>query len=187
MCWLIFAHAAVGVCARPSSRSRARRARRSGEGAGGSRRGGQPPFLVVAGEAVAEAPGLGAGLDDVGLVGEPVDDGLGEPGVGEHLGPLAEGEVGGHDQRAAFVALGDDLEDDFGGALGQRQVAEFVEDDEFGARVAADDACELSSRLGLLQLVGQAGERREAHAPSLLAGADGERDREVRLAAAASP
>jgi hypothetical protein len=55
-------------------------------------------------------------------MGEPVDDRLGEPWIGEHLGPLAEGQVGGHDQRAAFVALGDDLEDELGGALGQRQV-----------------------------------------------------------------
>ena len=45
-------------------------------------------------------------------VGEAIDDGLREPGVGEHLCPLAEGQVGGHDQRAAFVAFGEDLEDE---------------------------------------------------------------------------
>ena len=50
-------------------------------------------------EAVVEAPGLGAGVDDVGAVGESVDDGLGEAGVGEHLRPFAEGQVGGDDQR----------------------------------------------------------------------------------------
>jgi hypothetical protein len=75
---------------------------------------------------VAEAPGLGAGVDDVRAVGEAVDDGLREPGVGEDLRPLAEREVGGDDQRAAFVALAEDLEDEFGGAVGQREVAEFV-------------------------------------------------------------
>jgi hypothetical protein len=48
-------------------------------------------------EAVAEAPGLGAGIDDVRAVGETVNDGLREPGVGEDLGPLAEREVGGDD------------------------------------------------------------------------------------------
>ena len=76
---------------------------------------------------MAEAPGLGAGVDDVGLVGEAVDDGLGEPGVGEDLGPVAEGEVGRDDKAAAFVAFGEDLEDEFGGAVGQREVAQFVE------------------------------------------------------------
>jgi len=35
------------------------------------------------GEAVAEAPGLVAGLDDVRAVGEPIDDGLGESGSGK--------------------------------------------------------------------------------------------------------
>ena len=76
---------------------------------------------------MAEAPGLGAGVDDVRAVGEAVDDGLGEAGVGEDLGPLAERQVGGDDQAAAFVAFGEDLEDEFGGAVGQREVAEFVD------------------------------------------------------------
>jgi hypothetical protein len=56
--------------------------------------------------------------DGVRPVGEAVNDGLREARVGEDLGPLAEGEVGGEDQRAAF-----DLEDEFGGAVGQRTVA----------------------------------------------------------------
>jgi hypothetical protein len=66
---------------------------------------------------VTEAPGLVAGVDDVRAVGEPVNDRLGEPGVGEHLGPLAERRVGGHDQTAALVALGEDLEHQLGGTV----------------------------------------------------------------------
>ena len=46
--------------------------------------------LLGAGESVAKAPGFGAAVDDVRFVGEPVDDGFGEPGVGEHFGPVAE-------------------------------------------------------------------------------------------------
>jgi len=76
---------------------------------------------------VFEAPGFAAGVDDVGAVGEPVDDGFGEAGVGKDFRPFAEGEVGGHDQAAAFVAFGEDLEDEFGGSVGQGEVAEFVE------------------------------------------------------------
>ena len=94
---------------------------------------------------MAEAPGLGAGVDDVRAVGEAVNDGLGEAGVGEDLGPFAEGQVGGDDQRAAFVALGEDLEDELGGAVGQREVAELVNDDELGAGVAGNDAGELAA------------------------------------------
>src|SRR5438477_73632 len=53
-----------------------------------------------------------------------------------------------------------------------------------GPGAAADDAGELAPRLGFLQLVGEAGEGGEADAPALLAGADREADREVRLAGA---
>ena len=97
-----------------------RRAPRGESGSGDSRVRGPPVgvkvFSCAGVEAVAEAPGFGAGVDDVGAVGETVDDGFGHPGVGEYLGPLAEREVGGHDQRPAFVALRENLEDEFGGA-----------------------------------------------------------------------
>ena len=63
---------------------------------------------------MAEAPGLVAGVDDVRAVRQAVDDGFGQASVGEDLGPLAEGQVGGDDQRAALVALGKDLEDELG-------------------------------------------------------------------------
>ena len=158
--------------------------RRSGDDRGASGSGGSVSFLCVALQAVAEAPGLVAGVDDVGAVGEPVDDGFCEPGVGEDLGPFAEREVGGDDHRGALVAFGDDLEDEFGCAFGEREVAELVEDDEFGAGVACDDAAELAAGFGGLELVGERGERGEADAASLLAGEDGERDREVCLAGA---
>jgi FRG domain len=123
-------------------------------------------------ELMAEAPGLGAGVDDVGAVGEPVDDGFGQPPVGEHLGPLAEGQVGCADEARPLVALGDHLEDELGGALGQGQVAKLIEHHELGAAVAADHARQLASRSGLLQLVAERGERGEAHPPPLPAGAD---------------
>ena len=73
---------------------------------------------------------------------------------------------------AAFVAFGEDLEDELGGAVGQREVAELVKDDELGAGVAADDAGELAAALGFLEFVGEAGERGEADAAALVAGAD---------------
>src|ERR671918_862089 len=124
----------------------------SGEGLAGASCGGGSGSLLGAGEAVAEALGLGAGVDDVSAMGEAIDDGLGESGVGEHLGPLSERQVGGDDQRAALVAFGEHLEDQFGGAIGECEVAQLVQDDELGAGVAADDAGELAAALGLLEL-----------------------------------
>src|SRR3954466_5032441 len=119
---------------------------------------------VLAGEAVAEAPGLVAGVDDVRAVGESVDDGFGEAGGVEDLGPFAEREVGGDDQRAAFVAFGEDLEDELGGAGGQGEIAELVQDDELGSGVACDDAGELAAAFGFLEFVGEGGEGGEADA-----------------------
>ena len=60
-------------------------------------------------------------------VGEAVDDGLREPGVGEHLCPFAEREVRGEDQRPAFVAFGEDLKDELGGTVGQREIAKLIQ------------------------------------------------------------
>jgi hypothetical protein len=145
--------------------------------------GGGPGALAL--EAVTEAPGLGAGVDDVRAVREAIDDGLREPRIGEDLGPFAEGQVGGDDQAAAFVALGEDLEDELGGAVGQREVAELVDDDELGAGVTGNDAGELAAALGFLEFVGEPGEGGEADAAALLAGADRQGGREHRLAGAA--
>ena len=83
------------------------------------------------------------------------------------------------------MAFGEDLEDELGGAVGQAEIAQFIKDNELGAGVAGDDTGELAAAFGFLELVGEAGEGGEAHAPSGLAGADRERGGEVGLAGAA--
>ena len=112
--------------------------------AGGSREG-TASLLVAAFEAVAEAPAVGAGVDDVRAVGDPVNDGFRHPRVGEHLRPFSERQVGRDDQRSAFVALGDDLEHELGGTLRQRQISQLVEDHDLGPGVAANDPGELAA------------------------------------------
>ena len=92
--------------------------------------------LAVGVEAVAG----GAGLDDVGVVGDAVDDGGGEAGVGEGFGPFAEWGVGGDSDCGAFFSFGEDLEEQFGGVLVEAHVAEFVDGEEVVAAVAGDDA-----------------------------------------------
>ena len=53
--------------------------------------------------AVLEAPAVVAGLDDVAMVREPVEQSGGHLRIAEHGGPFAEGEVGGDDDRSAFI------------------------------------------------------------------------------------
>ena len=55
----------------------------------------------------AKAVGLAAGLDNVRPVRQPVQDRLAEPGVGEHLRPFRERQVGRNDHRRPLRAVGD--------------------------------------------------------------------------------
>jgi hypothetical protein len=49
-------------------------------------------------------------LEDVNVVGKAVKQRPGEAFGGEHAGPFIEGQIAGDDNRAAFVALAEDLE-----------------------------------------------------------------------------
>jgi hypothetical protein len=89
---------------------------------------------------VVEPVAGGAGLDDVGLVGDAVDDGGGESWVDEGLGPFAERGVGGNGDSGSFLSFGEDLEEQLGGVLVEADVAEFVDREEVVAAVAGDDA-----------------------------------------------
>jgi hypothetical protein len=52
---------------------------------------------------VLEAPAVVAGLDDVAVMGEAVQQGRGHLGVAEHTRPVGEGQVGGDDDGGALV------------------------------------------------------------------------------------
>ena len=60
--------------------------------------------------AVLEAPAGVAGLDDIAVVGEPVEHGGGHLGITEDLGPIGEGEIGGDQQGGILVELADQME-----------------------------------------------------------------------------
>ena len=60
-----------------------------------------------------EAVAVAVHLQDVDVVGEPVQQRAGEALRTEHLGPLIERQVGGDQDGAPFVALAEDLEEQF--------------------------------------------------------------------------
>jgi hypothetical protein len=117
-----------------------------------SRRNGH---VVEAGQAlisgaVLEAPGLVAGLDDVAVVGEAVEERGRHLGVAEDGGPFAEVEVGGDDDRGALVESADEVEEELPAGLREGQVSEFIEDDKVEAREVVGQATLLAAaRLGL--------------------------------------
>ena len=76
---------------------------------------------------VAQPEALGAGLDDVGVEGQPVDDGRHQARIGDDLAPLAERQVGGGGHRGLLLPLGQDLEQQLRAAGVELDVAELVE------------------------------------------------------------
>lgn len=65
---------------------------------------------------------------------EPVEDRGRDGGVVEDLAPAGDAAVGGEDDRAVFVAAGDDLEEMRRGLGGQGEVGELVDDQGCGAQ-----------------------------------------------------
>ena len=84
--------------------------------------------------AVLEAPAVVAGLDNVAVVRQPVEHGGCHFGVAEHLRPIGEGQIGGDQQRGIFVEFADQVEQQLAARLAERQIAEFVDDDEIVAQ-----------------------------------------------------
>jgi hypothetical protein len=66
----------------------------------------------------------------VRVVNEPVDEGGGDHGVAEDLAPGLEAAVAGDDDRAAFVAAGDQGEEQIGRLAFEREVADLVDDQQ---------------------------------------------------------
>ena len=99
----------------------------------GSASMGPPPFgsgnlrrLPAALEPVA----LAVHLQDMDVVGEPVQQRAGEAFRTEHPGPLIEGQVGGDQDGPALVALAEDLQEEVSPGGGQGDEAQFVDDQQ---------------------------------------------------------
>jgi hypothetical protein len=80
--------------------------------------------------AAFESPAVIAGLDDVAVMGQPVEQCGGHLGVAEHAGPFSEGEVGGDDNGGALVETADEMEQKLAAGLSKGQISEFVQNDE---------------------------------------------------------
>src|SRR5271166_4746021 len=90
--------------------------------------------------AVLEAPAFVAGLDDVAVMGEAVEERGRHLRIAEHARPFAEGEIGGDDDRSSLVEPADEMEQQLPAGLGEGEIAEFVEDDEVEAGEIVSDA-----------------------------------------------
>ena len=140
----------------------------------------------MAGLGGAQPVGVGAGGDDVGVEGEPVDDGGAEPRVGEGGCPFGEGGVGRDRDGGAFLAFGEDLEQQLGAAPVQLEVAQLVQAEQVDAAVAGDGAGQGLVVGGLDELVDQRGGGDVPDPVAVLGGGGAQPDQQVGLAGAAS-
>ena len=80
--------------------------------------------------AVSEPPALVAGFYDIAVMREPVQQRSGHLGVAENAWPFAECEIGRHDHRGLLVEAADQVKQQLPTRLRERQITEFVEDEE---------------------------------------------------------
>jgi len=80
--------------------------------------------------AAFESPAVIAGLDDVAMASQAVEQRGRHLCIAEHAGPLAEREIGGDDDGGALVEPADEVEQQLAAGFSEREVAEFVEDNE---------------------------------------------------------
>src|SRR4029077_17893912 len=84
--------------------------------------------------AVLEAPAVVAGLDDVAMMGEAIEQGRGHLRIAEHARPFAKGQVCRDDHRSALVEAADKMEQKLSACLCEGQIAELIKDDEVEPR-----------------------------------------------------
>ena len=66
-----------------------------------------------------EAPAVVAGLDDVAVVGQAIEERGGDLRIAEHAWPFAKGEVGGDNDPGALVELADEVEEELAAGPGK--------------------------------------------------------------------
>src|SRR5262244_4506709 len=113
---------------------------------------------------------------------QPVQDGGSQGAViVEDLGPFLEGTVGGNHDRALLVAQRDDLEEEISARLVNRQVAEFVEDEQGGFGVLLQFYFETPRILGRGQRVDDIDRTGKEHRVALEASGIAQRGRQMRF------
>ena len=81
---------------------------------------------VVSSSRLLNSPTVVAGLDDVAMVCQAVEQRGRHLGVAKHAGPFTEGEIGGDDDGRALVEPADEMEQELAAGLSERQVTELV-------------------------------------------------------------
>ena len=136
------------------------------------------------GVAFAAAPADLAGLDDVAMVGEPIEQRGGHFGVAEDGRPFAEIEIGGQDDRGLFVELGDQVKQQLPGRFGEGQIAKLIKHDEIEPRQLLRGAPSAAIARFRFQPIDQINDIEQAATRAIAHDIGGDRDGEMGFARA---
>ena len=103
----------------------------------------------------------------------------GDNGIAEDLTPFGEAAVGGEDHGALLVAGVDELEEQVAAAGNDRQVSDFIHDQQRGATQEANALAQLAFPFGLGERTDDIGQACEVDAAAGLDGLDAEGSGEI--------
>ena len=118
-------------------------------------------------------------------MGKAIEQRAGETLIAKDARPFVEGQIGRDDRRAAFVALAEDLEQQFRAGLRERHIAEFVDDEQLDGgelRLKSEQTLFVAR---LHQLMDKPGRRGESDGKAALTGGEAEGQADMRLSRAA--
>ncbi len=120
-------------------------------------------------------------------MGQPVQQGRCHAFPLEDLAPLAERQVTGDQQTGPLIPIREDLEQQFRAGSAERQIAEFITDQQIHSVELAQEAIQLVLLLHFLQARDQGGRRVEPDPPTGPAGGQAQRNRQVCFADPLTP
>lgn len=134
---------------------------------------------------ILHAEALALDEDGLGMVEQTVEQRQGQRGVVvEDIRPVLVGPIGRYGERAALVALADDLEQKIGAELVDGQIAQLVQQKQRGFQIAAERLLQAAGALRGGKRVDEIDGGGEQHRIAALAGGAAQRHTQVRLAQA---
>ena len=131
-----------------------------------------------------EAEAFAIHLEDMAMVGESIQQSRSHAFALEDMIPIAERQVAGDQQAAAFIAIGEDLEQQFGSRAAEREVAEFVHDQQVDFIEPFEQLVEAEFLLSFFQLIDQCRRREELCADTFTTSGQSQCDRKMRFPSA---
>gem|GEM_PF-3275534 len=116
---------------------------------------------------LAEAKAFTIHLEDFTMMRQAIQQGRRHAFALENLAPIAERKIAGQQKTAAFVAIGEDLKQQFRTTATERQIPQFIHDQQIRTIQLRQIAIQQIRLLLLLEQIHQSGCRKESNRVSL--------------------